>query len=1013
MLSQLIHDRASKVLDALSNLLGQTALIQSETRLYDLDIEGIDSATLLLEAFRGVEALDALPVYELLCLSTDAHLDLAALANLQVRLLISMPDGSRQRRSGYIAQTAFVGADGGLTRYRLTVVPGVWFAHQTQQSRVFQNKSVQAIVEEVLAAYAPKVDWRVTELDGWAPWLVEHGYRVQYRETDYQFVRRLLSETGVAFRIEENEQDIADTLTEACHHRLVLFAHSHLLPEDWTSQHSLGGQGVRYHTSSSQEEQDTLTALTQTHHALLPAETQVQSWRDAGKYSNSGSSHDQGWPGEQYFPLASNQLASSDAAQTQARFIQEAQQAHSHLLDALGSVRSFRPGTWFRLTEHTRHSLQHLLKQDDIDPQYLICRLQLAGRNNLPKAGQDLLDRMLGEIPLPWASDDVSVSNAARNGDTDTASVPPTPINDLSCQLQDLGLAHQPPPTGDTANLMQQAQQQGFALAAQLLALTQPWRPQRVARPILPSALSAIVVGPQGAMTASNNQAVWTDKLGRIRVRFHWQQGHTADDKLSCWLRVLQRHAGAGRGMQFIPRIGQEVWVHFQQGDLDCPVVLGGTYNGQGEGDASYSPASRTLSQASPFTPATPEPFASAHDHRIAGQGNLQGGLSPVWHGAAGGEPYHRHAGSLLGLRSQSFDEQGHNQLRFDDSDQQLSVQLASTQYHSQLNFGHLRHYADNYRGSFRGQGIELRSDAYGAVRVGQGLLVSTYPIQHDHRQHEPAGELAGPLALLKQANELASTLGRISGRHQGLRNSAQLGVKQTAQSQLDPQRAATPALLHSAQGMVDAQDSQQALSDAQAKRTGAATAPDTTPQLTDPVLILASRGGLIATSRDSLYLAHESHSWLSGRHQSYAAGEQQRWDAGQSISVIGGTVEGELHQGIGLSLITGEDELLIQAQDSTLTLAAKGALTAESASADTTLAAPKRIVIQTAGGASLTLDGGFQAQCPGEIKIHAASRHYTGPGDESMGLPQMPGSVCKECMLKALESGSPFAMKN
>ncbi|MBB5020635.1 uncharacterized protein (DUF2345 family), partial [Chitinivorax tropicus] len=315
-----------------------------------------------------------------------------------------------------------------------------------------------------------------------------------------------------------------------------------------------------------------------------------------------------------------------------------------------------------------------------------------------------------------------------------------------------------------------------------------------------------------------------------------------------------------------------------------------------------------------------------------------------------------------------------------------------SSPSHSQLNLGHLRHVADNYRGSYRGQGIELRSDAYGAVRAGQGLLLSSYPIQHDPRQHEAAGELSGPLALLKQANTLAQTLSRQSSQHQGLRNSGQ----QHPHTRLDPQRGALPGLVHSAQGIVDANDPQQAQTDAQHKRTGAAQAQQTTPHLTDPVLLLASRGGQLTTSRDSLYAAAESQSWLSGGHQSLAAGEQQRWDAGQSLSLISGVVDSSLHQGLGLSVISGEGELLIQAQGSTLTLAAQGALSAESAQADTTLASPKRIVIQTAGGASLTLDGGFSAQCPGELTIHAASRTYRPATDATASLPQFRQSILK-----------------
>ena len=75
-----------------------------------------------------------------------------------------------------------------------------------------------------------------------------------------------------------------------------------------------------------------------------------------------------------------------------------------------------------------------------------------------------------------------------------------------------------------------------------------------------------------------------------------------------------------------------------------------------------------------------------------------------VWHGAAGVD--HNHVAALLGLRSKEWGGAGFNQLLFDDSDQQLAVQVATTQYTTQLNLGHLRHRADNYRGSFRDPNI-------------------------------------------------------------------------------------------------------------------------------------------------------------------------------------------------------------------------------------------------------------------------------------------------------------------
>ncbi len=90
---------------------------------------------------------------------------------------------------------------------------------------------------------------------------------------------------------------------------------------------------------------------------------------------------------------------------------------------------------------------------------------------------------------------------------------------------------------------------------------------------------TAIVVGPAG-------EEIYTDELGRIKVRFHWdrklsnQSTSMPDDKASCWIRVAQMWAGNGYGTMFIPRIGMEVVVDFLEGDPDKPIAVGCVYNG-------------------------------------------------------------------------------------------------------------------------------------------------------------------------------------------------------------------------------------------------------------------------------------------------------------------------------------------------------------------------------------------------------------------------------------------------
>jgi type VI secretion system secreted protein VgrG len=100
-----------------------------------------------------------------------------------------------------------------------------------------------------------------------------------------------------------------------------------------------------------------------------------------------------------------------------------------------------------------------------------------------------------------------------------------------------------------------------------------PFRPPRTAaKPTVPGTQTAVVVGPSG-------QELFTDKYGRVKVQFHWDQEGKNDANSSCWIRVGQVWAGKRWGASFWPRIGQEVIVDFLEGDPDQPIIVGGVYN--------------------------------------------------------------------------------------------------------------------------------------------------------------------------------------------------------------------------------------------------------------------------------------------------------------------------------------------------------------------------------------------------------------------------------------------------
>ncbi len=126
---------------------------------------------------------------------------------------------------------------------------------------------------------------------------------------------------------------------------------------------------------------------------------------------------------------------------------------------------------------------------------------------------------------------------------------------------------------------------------------THSFRPPRnTAKPFVYGSQSAIVVGPPG-------EEIWTDSLGRIKVKFFWDRSSISNENSSCWIRVSQTWADTGWGSLFIPRIGQEVIVTFIEGDPDRPIVTGCVYNAERDRPVQL-PANQTQSvlRTKPFT---------------------------------------------------------------------------------------------------------------------------------------------------------------------------------------------------------------------------------------------------------------------------------------------------------------------------------------------------------------------------------------------------------------------------
>ncbi len=84
---------------------------------------------------------------------------------------------------------------------------------------------------------------------------------------------------------------------------------------------------------------------------------------------------------------------------------------------------------------------------------------------------------------------------------------------------------------------------------------------------------------PQTAIVKENADP---EGLGRVKVQFHWQK---QESEMTPWIRIVTPHAGGDKGFHFIPEVGEEVLIGFEEGNAEHPYVMGSLYNGTGKAE--------------------------------------------------------------------------------------------------------------------------------------------------------------------------------------------------------------------------------------------------------------------------------------------------------------------------------------------------------------------------------------------------------------------------------------------
>ena len=502
---------------------------------------GVSGDILLPHKIRGREALSECYRHDLQCLSSDAHLELKDLLGLPVEIGVLLADGGRRVLTGLVTEARQLGSDGGFARYGLAVEPALATLRLRHNSRVFQDKSVPEIVRQILDEHIGANPAFTQSFQHRAELARDYPARsccLQYRESDFAFISRLLREEGISYRFAFEASEVAPV------HTLVLF-------DDAFNPDAAAQPRVRFHRADGTEAEDSITGW-QAARKIQSGASRLASfdYKSVSLFSGGEPSRAaQGESGdalastlEHYDPQTAYYGADTDEIGRYAALRQQARDLATKHFSGESSARALGAGQWFELADHPVHD------QDGVEErQFLVTELSFEAENNLPQ-----------EI---------------------STAVTPSPLAGEGRGEEKQSVYH---------NTFQ-AVRRGIPVV--------PEYTQDHAKPKSYGPQTATVVGPADEEIYTDELG-----RIKIQFHWQRQQdGHASlNETSSTWVRVGYPGAGSHWGHQHIPRIGQEVLVNFIENDIDRPVVAGvihnGTHNPPTFSGAGSLPANKTLS---------------------------------------------------------------------------------------------------------------------------------------------------------------------------------------------------------------------------------------------------------------------------------------------------------------------------------------------------------------------------------------------------------------------------------
>ena len=348
---------------------------------------------------------------------------------------------------------------------------------------------------------------------------------------------------------------------------------------------------------------------------------------------------------------------------------------------------------------------------------------------------------------------------------------------------------------------------------------------------------------------------------------------------------------------------------------------------------------------------------------------------------AAGVDSGVNHAGVISGMHSNNFDGGGYNQWVVDDTPGQLRTRLATSSAATQLNLGYLVHQGANsaQRGNYRGHGFELRTDAWGVLRSGEGMLISATA-----RAQQGAGvtstqlDSAEATGLLRAASELSKVLADAATQQSALVS------KDANQAQVDFITQIDPKQKGKFEGAVGGHDPLKATAGARDLDSAAPV-----EKFGEPVVLMEAPASINwATPASTVLFAGGQLQWTTQADMHMAAGF--------TVASVSANATGLFTHAGGIQAIAANGPVSLQAHTDQLEILADKAITVVSVNDVIEIKAKEKIVLQ-AGQSSVTLEGGnITFACPGNFTVKGGQHIFEGGASVAAAATSLPDTRVK-----------------